>query len=88
LSNLRKDSKFCIPGAFAYNEGSLHNIQGRKEVIDLANTPVKNKRRRGRRKRKLRYLRQRLEQTTNVQDRQRLIAKMRRVSKTAPVPEK
>jgi len=39
------------------------------------------------RKRKLRYLRGRLGQTTNLAERQRLIEKMRRVSPTAPVPE-
>jgi hypothetical protein len=43
--------------------------------------------RKQRRKRKLRKLRQRLEQTANPTERKRLIAKIRRVSPTAPVPE-
>jgi len=43
--------------------------------------------RRQTRKRKLRYLRGRLAQATNHAERQQLIAKIRRVSPTAPVPE-
>ncbi|MEA3339992.1 MAG: hypothetical protein U9R15_08505 [Chloroflexota bacterium] len=39
------------------------------------------------RKRKLRYLRDRLAETTDTAERKRLIAKMQRVSPTAPVPE-
>jgi hypothetical protein len=39
------------------------------------------------RKRKLRYLRGRLAQTTNPAERRRLVAKIRHVSPTAPVPE-
>jgi hypothetical protein len=44
-------------------------------------------RRRRRRKRKLRYLRRRLAKTTDVQERRRLIDKIRRISPRAPVPE-
>ena len=40
------------------------------------------------RKRKLRYLRDRLAATTDTTERRRLIAKIRRVSPTAPVPER
>ncbi len=40
------------------------------------------------RKRRLRKLREELENTTDPAERQRLIDKMRRVSRTAPVPEK
>ena len=43
--------------------------------------------RRRRRKKKLRYLRARLERTTNPEERKRLIEKIRRVSPWAPVPE-
>ena len=43
--------------------------------------------RRKTRKRRLRYLRGRLAQATDPAERQRLIAKIRRVSPTAPVPE-
>lgn len=39
------------------------------------------------RKRKLRYLRERLAQATDLAERQRLIGKIRRVSPTAPAPE-
>ncbi len=44
--------------------------------------------RRQTRKRKLRYLRERLAQASSAAERQKLIAKIRRVSPTAPVPEK
>jgi hypothetical protein len=43
--------------------------------------------RRRNRKQKLQYLRRRLAQTTDAAERARLIAKMRRVSPTSPVPE-
>jgi indole-3-glycerol phosphate synthase len=39
------------------------------------------------RKRKLRYLRQRLARTADPAERRRLIAKIKRVSPAAPVPE-
>ena len=39
------------------------------------------------RKRKLQYLRGRLDQATDPGERRKLIAKIRRVSPTAPVPE-
>ena len=39
------------------------------------------------RRRKLRYLRKRLENVTNPIERKKLIEKIRRVSPTAPVPE-
>jgi hypothetical protein len=44
--------------------------------------------RRQTRKRKLRYLRERLAQATTDADRQRLIEKIQRVSRTASVQEK
>jgi hypothetical protein len=47
----------------------------------------RKRRRKQARKRKLRYLRQRLAETSDPTERQRLIAKMKRVSRTAPVPE-
>ena len=43
--------------------------------------------RRRTRKRKLRYLRERLAQATTEADRRRLIEKIRRISRTAPLPE-
>jgi hypothetical protein len=43
-------------------------------------------RRRQRRRRKVHYLRERLEKTTNSRERQRLIAKIKKISPTAPVP--
>lgn len=39
------------------------------------------------RKKKMRHLRARLEQTTNLAERRRLIAKIQHISPTAPVPE-
>ncbi|MEE8392678.1 MAG: DUF6800 family protein [Anaerolineae bacterium] len=38
------------------------------------------------RKKKIRYLRARLERTTNPAERRRLIAKIQRISPAAPVP--
>jgi hypothetical protein len=39
------------------------------------------------RKKKIRYLRQRIEQTTDLAERERLIEKLHRISPEAPVPE-
>ena len=47
----------------------------------------RKRRRKQIRKRKVRYLRKRLEEATDSADRERLIAKLRRVSPAAPVPE-
>ncbi|MBC7223844.1 MAG: hypothetical protein H5T59_06175, partial [Anaerolineae bacterium] len=44
-------------------------------------------RRRRHRRAKLRYLRARLERTTDPKERERLIAKMRKISPRAPIPE-
>ena len=44
-------------------------------------------RRRQTRQRKVRKLRHRLESTTDRSERQRLIAKIQKISQTAPVPE-
>ena len=41
---------------------------------------------RQRRHRKIRYLRARLERTTDLEERDRLIAKLRKISPTAPLP--
>jgi len=54
----------------------------------MSRQPHRDLRRRQRRQRKVHDLRQRLEQTTNAQTRQRLIAKIRKISPTAPVPER
>lgn len=48
---------------------------------------VKKKQLRRRRRQKLHELRQRLEETKSASERQRLIAKIRRISPYAPVPE-
>jgi len=58
-----------------------------KEVIHLTTTRIRKLRRRQRRKRKLRYLRRRLAETEDPEERQRLIAKIRRISPWAPVPD-
>jgi hypothetical protein len=47
----------------------------------------RKRRRKQIRKRKVRYLRERLAETTTPAARERLIAKLRRVSPAAPVPE-
>jgi hypothetical protein len=49
---------------------------------------VKKKRKRRQRRQKLRDLRQRLVETQDMSARQRLIAKMHRISPRAPVPER
>jgi len=56
--------------------------------MSMSRQPRKDLRRRQRRQRKVHYLRQRLAQTTNAQTRQRLIAKIKKASPTAPVPER
>jgi len=48
---------------------------------------VRELRRRRHRRKKVRYLRARLEQTRDPQERQRLIQKIRRISRNAPIPE-
>jgi hypothetical protein len=54
----------------------------------MATQPIKDMRRRQRRQRKVHALRQRLLKTTSYQERQRIIAKIKKASPTAPVPEK
>jgi len=49
---------------------------------------VKKKRKRRQRRQKLRYLRRRLAETQDLSARQRLIAKIKRISPRAPVPER
>jgi hypothetical protein len=46
---------------------------------------VKKKQRRGRRRKKIRDLRQRIQDARDGSERQRLIAKMHRISRDAPV---
>ena len=53
----------------------------------MPTTPIKRMRRRQRRKRKLRYLRRRLAEAKSRDERRRLIAKIRRISPHAPVPD-
>ncbi|MGQ9599973.1 MAG: DUF6800 family protein [Anaerolineae bacterium] len=54
----------------------------------MARLPEHDMRRRQRRRRKVRALRQRLAQTTDPQQRQRIIAKIKKIAPTAPVPDK
>jgi hypothetical protein len=54
----------------------------------MSRQPKRDLKRRQRRRRKLTYLRARLGRTTDAKARQRLIAKMKKVSPSAPVPEK
>jgi 16S rRNA (cytidine1402-2'-O)-methyltransferase len=60
----------------------------RRKKDPMSRQPRHDLRRRQRRHRKLRYLRARLAGTTDVRARQRLIAKIKKVSPSAPVPEK
>lgn len=53
----------------------------------MTSSPEKKKRKRRQRRAKLRGLRERLETTQSSRDRQRLIAKIKRVSPHAPVPD-
>lgn len=53
----------------------------------MTTSPEKKKRKRRQRRAKLRSLRERLETTQSGRDRQRLIAKMRRVSPNVSVPD-
>lgn len=53
----------------------------------MSSSPEKKKRKRRRRRTKLRDLRQRLEATESSRERQRLIARMKRVSRDVPVPD-
>jgi hypothetical protein len=54
----------------------------------VARLPEHDIKRRQRRRRKVHALRQRLAKTTALQERKRLIAKIKKTSPTAPVPEK
>jgi hypothetical protein len=54
----------------------------------MSRQPKRDLRRRQARRRKVRTLRSRLEETTNPQERRRLIAKIHKISPTAPVPDK
>lgn len=54
----------------------------------MSRQPKRVLRRRQQRKRKVQDLRRRLEQTNSPQERERLIAKIKKISPTAPVPER
>lgn len=54
----------------------------------MGRQPMRDLKRRQRRRRKVHYLRQRLEQASTPQERQRLIAKLKKIAPTAPVPPK
>ena len=54
----------------------------------MTRAPQRDLKRRQRRKRKLRYLRRRLAEATDPNERRRLIAKIRQVSPKAPVPDR
>jgi indole-3-glycerol phosphate synthase len=54
----------------------------------VTRAPKRQLRRQQRRKRKLRFLRRRLAEATDIQERRRLIAKIRKVSPRASVPER
>jgi len=54
----------------------------------MSRQPMRDLRRRQRRRRKVRHLKARLAETNDPQERARLIAKIKKISPTAPVPEK
>ena len=54
----------------------------------MSRQPKRDLRRRRQRRQKVRYLRDRLEQTSDPDERRRLIAKIKKVSPTAPVPDR
>ena len=53
----------------------------------MATTPIKDMQRKQRRRKKVRFLRNRLEETQDREQRKRLIAKIRKISSRAPVPD-
>ena len=54
----------------------------------MTRQPKRDLRRRQRRRRKVRFLRGRLAQTSDPRERERLIAKIKKIAPTAPVPER
>ncbi len=54
----------------------------------MTRQPKRDLRKQQRRKRKVRYLRDRLERTNEPAERQRLIAKIRKISPDSPIPER
>ena len=54
----------------------------------MSRQPKRDLKRRQRRRRKVKHLRDRLQNTTDPAERRRLIAKIRKISRTAPVPDK
>ena len=54
----------------------------------MSRQPKRDLRKRQQRQRKVRALRERLENTTSPDKRQQLIAKIKKISPTAPVPSK
>jgi len=58
----------------------------KEEAEDMSRQPKRDLRRRQQRQRKVRALRERLENTTSPDKRRKLIAKIKKISPTAPVP--
>jgi hypothetical protein len=54
----------------------------------MSRQPKRDLKRRQRRRRKVRYLRQRLAETSAPHERKRLIDKIKKIAPTAPVPDK
>jgi hypothetical protein len=54
----------------------------------MSRQPKRDLRRKQQRRRKVRYLRARLERTKDSQERQRLIAKIKKISPGSPVPDR
>ncbi len=56
--------------------------------MPMSRQPQKDMKRRQRRRRKVHALRERLEHTSNPMARQRIIAKIKKLSPAAPVPDR
>jgi indole-3-glycerol phosphate synthase len=59
-----------------------------KKAGSMSRQPKRDLRRKQQRKKKLHYLRARLARTQDLAERRRLIAKIKKISPAAPVPEK
>jgi indole-3-glycerol phosphate synthase len=59
-----------------------------EEEKNMTRQPKRDLRRRQQRRRKVRYLRDCLERTNDSDQRRRLIAKIKKLSPTAPVPDR
>lgn len=74
--------------AWAAGRCSSQGQNHQEEAGHMSRQPKRDLRRRQQRRRKVKALRDRLENTTNPEQRRHLIAKIKKISPTAPVPSK